>query len=169
MKTIGNSFVHPRKKCWRFLAEIFRSERCKVCKSCRSRQELSKEYLLAKIGVDTAENEPLKVWGKFNLIFIRLLGRDSPGVPVSRVPGYRRVQRGYGAMPRRNCSKSAASIVFGDGPEEIVSGCTDLRLGNFEWSARNQEAVVGVLIFHRTVTLRRGASEPHFLFLKNAI
>ena len=28
---------------------------------CRSRQELSNEYLLAKIGVDTAENEPCKV------------------------------------------------------------------------------------------------------------
>ena len=27
-------------------------------KKCRSRQELSNEYLLAKIGVDTAENEP---------------------------------------------------------------------------------------------------------------
>ena len=33
----------------------------KACKSCRSRQELSNEYLLAKFGVDTAENEPLKV------------------------------------------------------------------------------------------------------------
>ena len=38
---------------------------------CRSRREVSfqidpnsNEYLLAKIGVDTAENEPLKVWGK---------------------------------------------------------------------------------------------------------
>ena len=29
---------------------------------CRSRGELSNEYLLAKIGVDTAENEPLEVW-----------------------------------------------------------------------------------------------------------
>ena len=27
---------------------------------CRSRRELSNEYLLAKIGVDTAENEPSK-------------------------------------------------------------------------------------------------------------
>ena len=36
---------------------------------CRSRRELSNEYLLAKIGVDTAENEPLEVWGKlFNII-----------------------------------------------------------------------------------------------------
>ena len=31
---------------------------------CRSRRELSNEYLLAKIGADTAENEPLEVWGK---------------------------------------------------------------------------------------------------------
>ena len=29
---------------------------------CRSRRELSNEYLLAKIGVDTAENEPLEVY-----------------------------------------------------------------------------------------------------------
>ena len=28
---------------------------------CRSRRELSNEYLVAKIGFDTAENEPLKV------------------------------------------------------------------------------------------------------------
>ena len=36
---------------------------------CRSRRELSNEYLLAKIGVDTAENEPLEVWGEiFNII-----------------------------------------------------------------------------------------------------
>ena len=33
----------------------------KTCKSCRSRQELSNEYLLGKFGVDTAENEPLDV------------------------------------------------------------------------------------------------------------
>ena len=33
---------------------------------CRSRRELSNEYLLAKIGVDTAENELLKVL--FNII-----------------------------------------------------------------------------------------------------
>ena len=31
---------------------------------CRSRRELSNAYLIAKIGVDTAENEPLKVWGE---------------------------------------------------------------------------------------------------------
>ena len=34
---------------------------------CRSRRELSNEYLLAKIGADTAENEPLEVWRKIIL------------------------------------------------------------------------------------------------------
>ena len=34
----------------------------KEYQSDRSRQELSNEYLIAKIGFDTAENEPLKVW-----------------------------------------------------------------------------------------------------------
>ena len=49
--------------------------RKKVCKYCRSRQELSKDYLvfsiyylLVKIGVDTAENEPLKVWRKIQFM-----------------------------------------------------------------------------------------------------
>ena len=40
---------------------------------CRSRQELSNAYLLAKIGVDTAENEPLEVWGKYSILFNRAL------------------------------------------------------------------------------------------------
>ena len=31
---------------------------------CISRRELSNEYVLTKIGVDTAENEPLDVWGE---------------------------------------------------------------------------------------------------------
>jgi len=39
---------------------------------CRSRRELSNEHLLAKIGVDTAENEPFEVWVKiFNIIHLR--------------------------------------------------------------------------------------------------
>ena len=32
---------------------------------CRSRRELSNAYLLAKNGVDTAENEPIKIWTWF--------------------------------------------------------------------------------------------------------
>ena len=44
----------------------------KVCKSCRFRQELSNEYLLAKFGVDTAENGPLKVFQKLNKSFFSI-------------------------------------------------------------------------------------------------
>ena len=40
------------------------SKGAKVCKSCTSRQELSNEHLLGKIGFDTAENGPLKVCQK---------------------------------------------------------------------------------------------------------
>ena len=66
-----------------FLANFanFLCNACKICKkfdenllkfcewsgakeyqSDRSRQELSNEYLVAKSGFDTAENEPLKAW-----------------------------------------------------------------------------------------------------------
>ena len=38
-----------------------RANSVKTYKSCRSRQELSNEYFLAKFGIDTAENEPDKV------------------------------------------------------------------------------------------------------------
>ena len=49
---------------------------------CRSRRELSNAYLLAKIGVDTAENEPLDVWGKlFNSIFTSLLNKHGFSFP----------------------------------------------------------------------------------------
>ena len=59
---------------------------------CRSRRELSNEYLLAKIGVDTAENEPLEVWGKiFNIIH---------WCPYVRHDGPRCV--GHGCLPLRH-------------------------------------------------------------------
>ena len=38
--------------------------------------KLSNEYLLAKIGVDTAENEPLEVWGEHSIQYsLHSLGR----------------------------------------------------------------------------------------------
>ena len=59
-------------KFWtRFLLEIWDLSGAKVYTSCRSRKMLKNEYLLAKIGFDTAENEPLKVWG--NLFIISIL------------------------------------------------------------------------------------------------
>ena len=52
-----------------FLVKFWSLSGAKVCESCRSRHELSNEYLLAKIGVDTAENEPPKVWRKIHFIY----------------------------------------------------------------------------------------------------
>ena len=47
---------------------------------CRSRRELSNQYLLAKIGVDTAVNEPLEIWGKIQFII-----HSPPKVTVANV------------------------------------------------------------------------------------
>ena len=57
---------------------------------CRSRRELSNEYLLGEIGVDTAENEPLEVRGeiKFNI--------HSP--PYSRANRHNMTIQGTGAI-----------------------------------------------------------------------
>ena len=49
-----------------FMVFLSDSKGTKVCKSCRSCQELANEYLLAKFGVDTAENGLLKVCQKLN-------------------------------------------------------------------------------------------------------
>ena len=43
----------------------------KGCKCDRYRQELSNEYLVAKIGVHTAEDDPLKVRSLFQLIVLQ--------------------------------------------------------------------------------------------------
>ena len=47
------------RKCLTKFSRILECFGAKVCTSCRSCQELSNEYLLAKFGVDTAENAPL--------------------------------------------------------------------------------------------------------------
>ena len=51
-----------RKKFDEFLRRFWVWSGAKVCKSCRSRKMLKNEYLVAKIGFDTEENEPSKVW-----------------------------------------------------------------------------------------------------------
>merc|ERR1712164_2832 len=66
MKFINSS----AKTFWRFLTKKLRlendSKTVQRSALCRSRRELPNEYLLAKIGVDTAENELLEVI--FNII-----------------------------------------------------------------------------------------------------
>ena len=59
MNTMLRIQLQKYEDFWRNLADLFNAD-AKV-QMCVSRQELSNEYLLAKFGVDTAENGPLKV------------------------------------------------------------------------------------------------------------
>ena len=53
---------------------------------CRSRRELSNEYLLAKIGGDTAENGPPEVWGKIfqYYSFVSLIGTLADEISITK-------------------------------------------------------------------------------------
>ena len=57
--------------CYGYLSKFsfFSLSPCPFSQSSFRTDSYSNEYLLAKIGVDTAENEPLEVWGKiqFNI------------------------------------------------------------------------------------------------------
>ena len=55
-------FSKNPKKFDEILLRFSISSGAKVWQSCRSRKILQNEYLLAKFGADTAENEPSKVW-----------------------------------------------------------------------------------------------------------
>ena len=59
------NFGKKQQKIQQFLTKILRlknganSKTVQMSALCRSRRELSNEYLLAKFGFDTAENEPI--------------------------------------------------------------------------------------------------------------
>ena len=60
--------IHSGKKrgnSCKNLLKFWHLRGAKDCKSCRPRKMLKNEYLVAKIGFDTAENEPSKVWRNF--------------------------------------------------------------------------------------------------------
>ena len=64
----------PAKKFDGFLLEFWGVSGAKAKKSCRARKMLLKnEPTLAIVAVDTAENEPLKVWGVSFHYFNRIL------------------------------------------------------------------------------------------------
>ena len=79
---------------------------------CRSRRELSNEYLLAKIGVDTAENELLEVL--VNIIkyysFVSLLpGDNREGLRRHEPHGRRNLRRVRLAGRRDDASDTSVS------------------------------------------------------------
>ena len=60
------------QKVGRFLLKFCELSGAKECKSCRSRKILKNAPTLAIVAVDTAENEPLKIWGWFHSCFNEL-------------------------------------------------------------------------------------------------
>ena len=61
-----SDFTEIQAKFWKkfdeFLLKFWDLSGAKDCKSCRSRKTLQNDYLVAIVAVDTAENEPSKVW-----------------------------------------------------------------------------------------------------------
>ena len=133
----------------------------------RSRQELFNEYLLAKIGVDTAENEPLEVWGKiFNIIhwcpyssgrlsfrifvILSLSPRVSPSVPYAssflkskaEYAAGRTLQR-WSTVRREMCVSLRARLekrIWGGVPAaRFVNGLTQHAAGTGFVSARGAD------------------------------
>ena len=58
MQTVANVWKIGNE----LFAEILRSKICRIGVSSRSRRALQNEYLIAKIGRNTAENGPPKIW-----------------------------------------------------------------------------------------------------------
>ena len=95
---------------------------------CRSRRELSNEYLLAKIGVDTSENEPLEVWGKIIQHYSFVSWEvTSTGESLNICEGLTRVVRSDGAAPAEETVSvdlvpAAIRLPVGTRLRAIVSG-----------------------------------------------
>ena len=67
------NFVEISRKSQRNLLKVCVQSGAKMWKSCRFRKIWKNAPFLAIVAVDTAENEPLKVWGLFHSIFNQLL------------------------------------------------------------------------------------------------
>ena len=105
---------------------------------CRSRRELSNEYLLAEFGFDTAENEPCKVCPLSAYISPRLprqvieeLMRCAARTwhENSKVPRCRRIDRlgrlGFSTKRSDLCRASADAL-----SQKALRGCTALPAAN---------------------------------------
>ena len=117
-----------------------------MCASCRSRQELSNEYLLAKIGVDTAENEPLGVLGENSIYYpfasigkTQSSGRISPRRPRKKTsytsgPSGRTLKHSARFQGRHRRSHRPTRL----NSEDRLAGATKARQSTTEKSSKNK-------------------------------
>ena len=90
----------------------------------RSRRELSNEYLLAKIGVDTAENEPLEVWGKYSILFTGVLTATSAAAALAAPASPAAAALATPSNARVNGSKALGCGGSGGSSKLFVSACS---------------------------------------------
>ena len=80
MQKLANFLGNVCKFCTKFddiLLKFCEWSGAKEYQSDRSRQELSNKFLIAKIGFDTAENEPLKPLANIFPMFIEVTSNPS--------------------------------------------------------------------------------------------
>ena len=96
-----------------------------MCKSYRSRQELSHEHLLAKIGVDTAENAPSKSSRGSSARLTELkFSQAGVGLEESKIHGNSSTME---ATVRGDKRKVGAALVAGHDFLSRLERCCDLR------------------------------------------
>ena len=100
---------HSSKNLDGFLLKFWDLSVAKECKSCRSRKMLHNDPLVAIVAVDTAENEPLKVWGWFHSLFNPLLRsqkrRPPPGRRFGRSQAHPQSKEGRRPQPAASSLK----------------------------------------------------------------
>ena len=108
-------FQMKSEKIHEFLMKYWGLSGAEACKSCRSRQELSNEYFLAKFGVDTEENEPYKsllIWLKNQrMVRYRTFQLRSAASWTVRVPEpWKSDERGSRITTREPPCRSACNV-----------------------------------------------------------
>ena len=101
---------------WVFL-QISRCAAGFIYRLCRSRQALSNAYLVVKIGFDTAENEPPKVWGGRVLSARPSVTSMSFVFPTSWQAGYEMINRA--SMPMWGNARKSAGQAKSPGKKKI--------------------------------------------------
>ena len=115
---------------------------------CRSRQELSNEYLLAKIGVDTAENEPLKVHSIFQPWDINFT--EPPRPQVAEETGWKLCHADVFRAPP-HCRVLAVAV--GSGVQILGSCVCTLAIAGLGLVAPNQRGTLVQLLLFAYVLL----------------
>ena len=96
-----NFIFHSPKFCADFLVNFWDWSGAKVWQSCRAWKMLQNAYLDAKIGFDTEENEPPKVWRQI-FSFFHSPPYSSPLVQRSETVGSVKIKVKIQDLPKRN-------------------------------------------------------------------